>query len=114
MTAWQMYWLVILDSVCVGSLVIGLLLFFVGVALCSDTGGWSLIGSAIGLILLIASVFLPSTKQMAAILIVPKIVNNAKVQEVPDKLLTLATEWMDELRPKKEKDLRGHRAARVA
>lgn len=48
------------------------------------------------------SLFIPTSKEIAAIFVVPKIVNNAKVQEIPDKLLTLATEWMDELRPDKK------------
>lgn len=45
---------------------------------------------------------IPSTKQMAAIIIIPKIVNNQKVQEIPDKLLSLAEAWMEELKPSQE------------
>lgn len=39
---------------------------------------------------------------MAAIMIVPKIVNNEKVQTIGNKIYDLAAEWMDELAPKKE------------
>lgn len=46
--------------------------------------------------------FMPTTREMAAIIMVPAIVNNEKVQTVGNKLYDLATEWLDELRPKKE------------
>lgn len=45
--------------------------------------------------------FVPSTKEMAAILVIPKIVNNERVQQAGDRLYQLATEWMEELRPKR-------------
>lgn len=45
---------------------------------------------------------LPTTKEMAAILIVPKIANNEKVQDCGNRLYDLAVEWMDALKPKKE------------
>jgi len=48
----------------------------------------------------LASAILPTTKQAAAIIVLPKIINNAKVQELPDKLLGLAEAWMEELKPK--------------
>lgn len=46
---------------------------------------------------------IPSSKEMAAILIIPKLTQNEQVQKIPGKLLTLADEWMEELRPEKEK-----------
>ena len=50
----------------------------------------------------------PTTKQMAAVLVVPKIANSEKVQVAGNKLYDLAVEWMDELRPRK----RGAKEAR--
>lgn len=50
----------------------------------------------------IAMALIPSTAQMAAIVVVPRIVNNEKVQTVGNRLYDLAAEWLDELRPKKE------------
>ncbi len=48
----------------------------------------------------------PSTKQMAAILIIPAITDtvaeNKKLRQLPDKLLDLAGDWIDELSPEKE------------
>lgn len=41
--------------------------------------------------------FLPTTKEMAAILIVPKVANSEKVQEIGGSLFDLAVEWMEEL-----------------
>jgi len=45
--------------------------------------------------------FIPTTKEMCAILIIPKIINNEQIQELPEKAVELANEWIDELRPKK-------------
>ena len=53
--------------------------------------------------LIILSISVPTTKQMAAIIIVPKVVNNEQVQEIPNKILDLATEWLEELKPIIEK-----------
>lgn len=50
----------------------------------------------------IAVALVPSTAQMAAIVVVPRIVNNEQVQTVGNKIYDLAVEWLDELRPKKE------------
>ena len=47
--------------------------------------------------------FIPTTKQMAAVMVLPKIINNESVQEMPDKIFKLGIEWLDELRPEKEK-----------
>jgi len=45
--------------------------------------------------------FLPTTKEMCAIKIIPVIANNEGVQELPQKAVELANEWMEELKPKK-------------
>ena len=45
---------------------------------------------------------LPTTREMAAIVMVPAIASNEKVQTVGNKIYDLAVEWLDELRPKKE------------
>lgn len=48
--------------------------------------------------------FIPTTREAAAIIMVPAIANSEKVQTVGNRLYELAVEWMDELRPKKEKE----------
>lgn len=50
----------------------------------------------------IAVALVPSTAQMAAIVVVPRIVNNEQVQTAGSRLYDLAAEWLDELRPRKE------------
>ena len=49
-------------------------------------------------------VFVPTTKEMAAILIVPKIANSEKVQQAGNRLYELAVEWMGELRPQQNRN----------
>ena len=46
----------------------------------------------------------PSTKEFAAIYVIPAIANNEKVQTVGNRLYDLAIEWMDELKPAKAKE----------
>lgn len=54
------------------------------------------------IILGVTTVFVPTTKQMCAIKVIPIIANNDGVQELPDKVVDLANEWLDELKPNKE------------
>jgi hypothetical protein len=44
---------------------------------------------------------LPSTKQMAVLIVVPKILNNEHVKQLPDKLIALCNDWLDKLGPNK-------------
>lgn len=51
----------------------------------------------------IISTFTPSTKQMAAIFVIPRIANSEAVSELGDlgkDLVGLAKEWVEEIRPK--------------
>lgn len=51
----------------------------------------------------VISAFLPNTKQMATIIIVPKITNaisqNEELKKLPDNVLKLANEWIVKLSP---------------
>ena len=47
--------------------------------------------------------FVPTTKEMAAIMIVPRLANSEKVQTVGNKVYDLAVEWLDALKPGKGK-----------
>ena len=49
------------------------------------------------------AVFVPNTKEMAAIWVVPKLANSESVSEIADGVKTLAVEWLEELRPGKER-----------
>lgn len=117
MTTAQMYWLVILDNFgCLFGTLIALAIGWVAMnaircinAAVEDKPppphAWSHIFRGLGFIGVVVAIatFVPSTKQMAAIIVVPKIVNNEAVQSVGNELYTLALDWMKELRPKKEK-----------
>jgi hypothetical protein len=54
-------------------------------------------------ILIIGATFLPTTKQMATIIVVPKVINsvqnNKALMELPNEVATLASSWIKELRP---------------
>lgn len=107
-TTMQMYWLVILDNVVGVSIGLAILSFavfvFAGIgATVEDLSKWpAIVSVCVGLLALVTLMFVPSTKQMAAIIVVPKIANSEKVQTVGNQLYDLAVEWMEELRPKKE------------
>jgi hypothetical protein len=105
-TTTQMYWIAILDSVTVtaviGSVVLALATLGAFCFACGEEDHWWLpfISTVMLLIFVAIATFVPSTKTMAAILVVPKIVNSEKLQTAGNKLYELAVEWMDELRPK--------------
>lgn len=44
---------------------------------------------------------IPNTKEMCAIKIIPVMVNDPNVQELPKSLVGLANEWIEELKPVK-------------
>ena len=47
-------------------------------------------------------VFTPTKREMAAIIVVPRIANSETVAEIGDGVKTLAVEWLEELRPNKK------------
>lgn len=114
-TTAQMYWLTRLDCFCglafVVAIVSVLLPIFVSLAVTHDEASaasaffrtlkWTALPLVISLCVLM---FVPTTKEMAAILIVPRIANSEKVQQAGNKLYELAVEWMDELKPGKKKE----------
>lgn len=114
-TPTQMYWLTRLDNICDILGAGGLITLLLGVSfllvywindgdeyfkICKPLGIKTLV---LFLALLVGSAFVPNTKQMAAIIVVPKIINNEKVQTVGNKVYDLAIEWMDTLKPAKAK-----------
>ena len=52
----------------------------------------------------LAASFVPTTKEMAAIMVVPRIANSQSVSDVAEGIVELAKAWMVELRPAKEGD----------
>ena len=53
------------------------------------------------LLLIVGGLFTPTTKECAAIKLVPIIVNDESVQQLPEKVVELANDWIDELKPEK-------------
>jgi len=51
-------------------------------------------------------VFVPSSRTVAAMYVVPAIANSEKVQDVGNRLYDLAVEWMKQLGPKKNGEVR--------
>ena len=111
-TTMQMYWLVMLDSINIGSCIMCVILavcIFVMIIISVESYECPTsvkVCAPFFVLFFLASfatcVFLPSTKQMAAIMIVPKIVNNEKVQMIGNKVYDLAVAWMEELKPNKK------------
>jgi hypothetical protein len=53
-------------------------------------------------LLFVTACFIPTTKEMCAIKIIPIIANNEQVQDMPNKIVELANSWMEELKPSKK------------
>lgn len=106
-TTTQMYWLVTMDSIVHASAIIaialGVMAFLTIPMVLDDLPKWTPSAIALAAVAFaLAAAFVPTTRQMAAIVMVPKIANNEKVQAAGNKLYDLAVEWMDELRPRKK------------
>jgi len=63
---------------------------------------WFLPSALVSFVLILGAILIPSTKEMCAIKAIPMIVNNEQVQELPNKVVELANEWIEELKPNKE------------
>ena len=55
-------------------------------------------------IIAISSLFIPTTKEMCAIKVIPIIANNDSIKEIPNDIAVLAHEWVEELKPQKKAD----------
>jgi NADH:ubiquinone oxidoreductase subunit 6 (subunit J) len=122
-TTAQMYWLTRLSPLGNGLMVITILLLICAVGFliigcimqddlyndCTHETGMKFIKisppmAVIAVVLLLVNCLLPTTREMAAIIIVPRIANSEKVQTVGNQLYDLAVAWMKELRPAKNKE----------
>ena len=116
-TTEMIYWLVMLDNITkaifVLACVIGLGLFIYTAAIAD--GGYDLhpiwypFMWMIEIMLILAAIFVPNSKQMAAIYIIPRVVNNERIQAIGDKtldagdkVLALAQQYIEEKLNKKE------------
>lgn len=113
-TSWDIYWLTKLDSLqgafVLFSVFFGLMLAAF-VCFMEDIEGYKKTKIAFIIMFvffLMGSVFIPTSKEMAAIYLIPKISNNTGFQKVPENLVKLLNSkmeaWMEEtLKEKKDK-----------
>lgn len=109
-TTTQMYWLVTLNSIVFSSIIMSVILGVIAftslmMALDDSASPWiTVILGVVACFFMTVAILMPTTKQMAAIIIVPKIANSEKVQTVGNRLYDLAVERMDELKPARAKE----------
>lgn len=107
-TPWQMYWLLKLDDIKTILIVLSVILvgLFGGLIfallveghLCKLEKKEFFIlssGCVLGFLFLFCGIMVPSTKQMATILVLPAIINNEKVQEMGGKTLDIGNDLLD-------------------
>ena len=109
-TPMQMYWLLKLDDIIGGCVIICVLLLMCALVSATIFGyandvrnekiktyaSISFILAMIGIIFFGAvRFFLPSTNQMAAIYVIPAIVNNEKIQQIGGKTLDISNQLLD-------------------
>lgn len=117
MTTWQMYWLVKLDDISTACCIIGVtgslaaVIGLIAIAVNgvkgegeAERGFEDRVPGALAKIirrfapvafaLLLTATLLPDTKQLAAIILVPKLVNSEVVQRDIPQVYDLAVEWM--------------------
>jgi MFS-type transporter involved in bile tolerance (Atg22 family) len=94
-TTEMVYWIITLDKIVGALAVVAGLLLLVLIAYATATFAdrndlhpvWFPFFCVVELILILGAVFTPTTKQMAAIYIIPKLANNERIQEIGDKTL---------------------------
>lgn len=62
---------------------------------------WLFAMGAVGLLL---ATFVPTKKEAAAMIVIPRIANSETVEQIGDSVKTLAVEWLEELRPKSKEE----------
>lgn len=112
LSAWDIYWVTRLDEISIALTfaipvliaVLALSMFIYAVSEFELQGARKLAVKLIPWIvgLTAVNVFIPNTKQAAAMIVLPAIVNSEAVQQIPNELTTLAREWLQELRPAKK------------
>ena len=121
-TETQMYWLTRLDYLqgfFIGAGLAGIMVFTIAISITliakSDASSgekkkynkltklW-IVCLLLSTLSIFISCFVPDTKEMCAIKVVPMIVNDPNVQDLPNKVVDIANDWLDELKPKKNGD----------
>lgn len=94
LSSWELYWLLKLDAIGMLFTIVATFFWVPAIATTviwaeeSDVSGWVPFNICIIWILsVLLAVLIPSTKQMATIMVLPPIINSEKVQSIPPKLL---------------------------
>lgn len=109
-SGWTIYWVTRMDAVGNLLLVLAVSFFALGVLaittsdVCDAAKEEARDRLAAKLILLsvvlaVLTALTPSTKEVAAILVLPRIANSAEMQQLGGEVLGLAHEWLEELKP---------------
>ena len=108
----MMYWLTRCDNIVIASTVLaiafGMLFGITLIAIMADEDQRILVRVVCSLSFVFAltsvasCILIPSTREMAAIYVVPKIANSQTVKDLGEGVVTLAREWLEELRPEKK------------
>lgn len=65
------------------------------------------ISGAIAILMFAINAFIPTTKEMAAIVVIPRVANSETVQQLGKGVVDMANQWLIELAPKNGEDVRG-------
>lgn len=109
-TTEMVYWIIMLDRIniafCLASTVLGVILLAFTMATIADRNKFKWhypVWVFFELFFICGSVFLPNTKQMATIYLLPKVINDEKIQSIGgraidtgDKLLQLMQQYISE------------------
>lgn len=118
-TPWDIYWITRADAIREASTaalgacgIAAFILVIMGPMLFDDMSGFDIrqfvgrkTAAAFVLLFVFAAIVrtaTPTTRELCAILVIPAVANNEDVQALGEDVVTLAREWMQELRPEKE------------
>lgn len=112
LSAWTIYWITRCDAICVAATFITIAfaviaLSWIPMCLSLECKPKTLaVGEIVFIPMFVLSlgiaVFVPSTKETAAIIVIPKIANSQEVKDISAGIVELAKEWIVELKPKKK------------
>ena len=103
-TPFEVYLIMKLDSICIASVIVGLMSFVCAIFFCVGyLGEYSedtfkkpaIVSVVVTLLCAIVAIVTPTTKQAAAIIMIPKIVNNEKIQDIGGKTLDVGNDLLD-------------------
>ena len=111
-TPFMIYWISRLDGLREGLLIIGALGFIIcttitiyGVCMYDNFFFKNTMVYGIFCILFMfgVQIFVPRTREVVAMIVIPKIANNEKIKNIGNDIYKIGIEWLNELKPNKQK-----------